>query len=611
MLFQPNIYSLLLVAVAVENLLLALIVGWRRRGQRGVEAFVITLLGVAIWSFTYSFEVGTPDLATKLIFIPIEYLGIVSVPVALTAFIAIYTGHDRYVTPRNLVLASIIPLLTLVFVSTNSYHGLYYRSISLDTTPVIPQFDPTYGPLFWVNWGYAYVLLVVSTFLLVRTAVRSVRVFRDQAVAMLLAAFTPWIGNALYIAGVGPFPGFDLTPFAFTITGLALGWSLLNLRLLDLVPDARDAVVESMDDAIVAIDMQNRIVDLNPAARRILGPAGDRAVGRTLAELMPEQQATIARFREVMQTHTELALRVDNAVRTYDLRISPIRDRRSRVTGRLIVLRDITSSKEAEQELAHAHNRALEALRVKSRILAIVSHDFRTPLSAITGYADMLKQGALGPVTDQQRATLDRIIASAYQLSGMVTELLDQAQLDSGTITLKIGPFDPAQFADAIRSTMAPKAAAKGLALDLRIAPDLPNPVRGDFARLAQVTGNLVDNALKFTERGGVTVSLRSFDAENWAIEVADTGPGIPADVLPQIFDPFWQADSTITRTKGGIGLGLAIVKQLTTMMHGRVEVDSTLDRGTCFRLILPLHPPTIFQMMKGAMPHEVRGTGH
>jgi PAS domain S-box-containing protein len=255
------------------------------------------------------------------------------------------------------------------------------------------------------------------------------------------------------------------------------------------------------------------------------------------------------------------------------------------------VISDITERKRAEEELAKAHQAALEASRLKSQLLANVSHDLRTPLNAILGYVDMLQEGIYGPVSDKQRSITQKIINSTTHLTSMVNKLLDQAQLEAGTLKLTKTSFAPHSLIDYAQATMGVLAEHKDLQLISDVAADMPVNLSGDLLRLQQIIANLVGNAIKFTEHGVVHLHLYRPDETHWVIQVADTGPGIPVEAQAHIFDVFWQVDGTATRRYTGFGLGLSIVKQLATIMGGQVQVESKLGQGSTFTVLLPLTP--------------------
>jgi signal transduction histidine kinase len=243
----------------------------------------------------------------------------------------------------------------------------------------------------------------------------------------------------------------------------------------------------------------------------------------------------------------------------------------------------------AERALALARDQALEASRLKSQLLANVSHDLRTPLGAILGHTEMLQRGIYGVLLDKQLSITQRIISNTTNLTEMVNKLLDEAQLEAGTLQLAISSFAPTELIEQLQTTVKVLAEAKGLQLSCHIAPDVPPNLSGDPDRLHQILTNLVGNAIKFTEQGAVKVHIYRPDKIHWAMQVSDTGPGIPAEAQSYIFEAFRQVDGTATRKHGGSGLGLSIVKQLTSMMGGQVMLESKIEQGSTFTILLPL----------------------
>lgn len=243
---------------------------------------------------------------------------------------------------------------------------------------------------------------------------------------------------------------------------------------------------------------------------------------------------------------------------------------------------------ERETALAQARDEALAASRFKSRILANVSHDLRTPLNGVLGYADMLQEGVYGPLNARQQAAEARILAHARHLVSLIDSLLDQALLEDNRLELSRLPFSPAAVLDEVESIMGVMAQKKGLALITEVDPALPDTLTGDSRRLRQIMVNLVENAVKFTEQGQVRVRLYP-EAARWVIEVTDTGRGIPAAAQATIFDPFQQVDGSTTREKRGVGLGLSIVRQLTALMGGEIHLASQVGQGSTFAVALPL----------------------
>lgn len=251
----------------------------------------------------------------------------------------------------------------------------------------------------------------------------------------------------------------------------------------------------------------------------------------------------------------------------------------------------IVERQRAAEAARIARDQALDASRFKSELLAKVSHELRTPLGVILGFAEMMDAGIYGPTTDKQKDALGKIIERDKRLTQLVGDLLDQSQFESGKITLQKSPFSPQQLTENIQMSLGEMAENKGIDLNVNIDPNLPNSLMGDGARIEQIMTNLVNNALKFTETGFVSLSAYVASPQEWVIEVEDTGMGIPERAQRYIFEAFRQVDGSATRNHEGFGLGLSIVKQITDAMNGNIELQSQVGKGSKFTVTLPMIP--------------------
>ncbi|KFC66947.1 Multi-sensor hybrid histidine kinase [Bosea sp. LC85] len=247
--------------------------------------------------------------------------------------------------------------------------------------------------------------------------------------------------------------------------------------------------------------------------------------------------------------------------------------------------RDISARIAGEQALEEARSRAESANEAKSRFLATVSHEFRTPLNGILGMADLLNDTRLDP---EQTTYVRALRTSGEALLGLVDDILDFAKVEAGRLELAEERFDLGQLVETVSELMAPRAQAKGLEIASFLTPDLASHWIGDRDRLRQILLNLVGNAIKFTETGGVGIRVARA-GKAVAISVSDTGPGIPPGRLQAIFEEFEQADSSAARRHDGTGLGLAIVRRLVTLMGGSVTAENAPGSGAIFRVMLPL----------------------
>ena len=240
-------YTLPLFAAAASLLVIAFY-AWRRRGTPGARALALLMVAGAWWGSAYALSLSGADPPTRFFWADLKYLGVVAVPPAWLAFALDYTDRGRYLTPRNLSLLAIEPLVTMLLVFTNDAHGLFW--ISRDPVAIEPL---SWGPWFWIHLAYSYLLVGVGTAFLVWALISSAHLHRGQRAALLLGALVPWVGNAANVSGLIPTRYPDPSPFTFIVTGAAFSWAMFRYGLLDIAPVARDALVEGMRDGMMVL----------------------------------------------------------------------------------------------------------------------------------------------------------------------------------------------------------------------------------------------------------------------------------------------------------------------------------------------------------------------
>ncbi len=249
---------------------------------------------------------------------------------------------------------------------------------------------------------------------------------------------------------------------------------------------------------------------------------------------------------------------------------------------------NIAALEESVKEARRATALAREASRLKDEFLATMSHELRTPLNGIMGFCGILSEGMGGEIDEDARHMVDRIMENSERLLSMINDVLDLAKIESGRMELAWVSISPRALVERWASEMGPLAEQSGLSFEYSLDPSLPDTIYGDPERLTQIARNLLTNAIKFTEKGSITLSLKQQDG-SWIIEITDTGVGIPPHALNYIFEKFRQVDSSTTRAYQGSGLGLAIVDDLCKMMGGSVKAKSDLGKGSTFTVTLPL----------------------
>ncbi len=358
----------------------------------------------------------------------------------------------------------------------------------------------------------------------------------------------------------------------------------------------KGAILESALDCIITMDLDGRVTEFNPAAERTFGYRRADVVGKELGSLIVPpalremHRRGLAQYREtgegaVLGKRIEInAMHADGHEFMVELAITPIQI--GGTTMFTAYLRDITERLRAAEDLRKAKEAAEAANLAKSGFLANMSHEIRTPMNGILGMTELALNTQLTP---SQREYLAMVKNSAESLLALLNDLLDFSKIEAGKLELENVAFDLRDTLGDTMQTLATRASEKGLELALHVRPDVPDALVGDPFRLRQIVVNLVGNALKFTERGEITVRVESDGAsETTALlrfAVADTGIGIPPEARARIFSAFEQGDASTTRRYGGTGLGLAIASRIVDLMGGEIKVESEVGRGSTFSL--------------------------
>jgi two-component system sensor histidine kinase/response regulator len=352
-------------------------------------------------------------------------------------------------------------------------------------------------------------------------------------------------------------------------------------------------LIDHLPDNIFFKDTQSRIILDNPAHRQLLGAANQEEVrGKTDFDFFPpdlagryyaDEQTIIASGQPLISTGEPTVDRQGDHHWLLTTKV-PLRDPQGQILGIVGINHDITRIKHAEEEMERAKEMAEAASRAKSEFLAIMSHEIRTPMNGIIGMTELALDTDL---TSEQREYLSMVRESSETLLTLINDILDFSRIEAGKLDLEITEFDLPDTLNNTLKALALRAHQKGLELACRVPPEIPSVLLGDPGRLRQILINLVGNAIKFTERGEVVLSVEadslSDDSANLHFAVTDTGVGIPKEKQALIFEAFAQADSSMTRRYGGTGLGLAISSRLAEMMDGRIGVESQLGEGSTF----------------------------
>jgi signal transduction histidine kinase len=522
-------------AAAAVSAVLAALAWRRRRASRTVPAFVALMLGQTLWALGDALELSCADRPTKQLGLDLMIVGLVATPLSLLAFVLQYTGRAHWLRPRNLVWIGFVPVVTVILVWTNPWHHLYWRSVEPKLVHGAWTAVVEHGVWFWVNlvWCYAELALVLG--LLLRVVVRSPGIYRAQAGLLIVGMMVPWALNVIDLAGFSPVPRLDLTSIAFCVTGLTVVPALLGLQILDVVPWARDQVVQGMRDAVIVLDPKSRIVEVNRAARWLLHLAADEIAGVEVSRAFQHWPALAERLQSPDSAIFQVAGPDPETDELFDASLSSLRAGDA-LAGRVLILQNATARRDAErqrewlsaEQAARAHAEA--ASRSKDWFLATLSHELRTPLAPVMAAVSAMLDDPAVPAW--LRPTLELVGRNVALEARLIDDLLDLTRITEGKLRLDFEVVDAHALIVQARDICAEPIEASGqrVVLDLRAEA---HHTWADPARLQQVFWNLINNAVKFSPRGG-TLTIRTSNGAaagagpcRLVIEISDTGIGI------------------------------------------------------------------------------------
>jgi len=657
---------------------------WRKRQQAEALIFGVMMIALSWWSLFYALNISGANLETQYLFNRLKYIGVMTVPPLWLILALQYTRSQSTLHRRNIVLIFLPVALLLPIVMTNHWTHLWWPQIWAGEFDGRPALMSTHGTFYYIHVVIGYLYIISGLWLYVRFYLRAQRIYRFQAALMIVGATIPLTASIVTQLDLSPLP-WGLDSFVFALSGLLMAVAIFRYRFLDIMPVARQAIVEQIPDGVIVIDANGRVVDANPAARALMGAEEGTLVGQPLE--------AVARIPKVRQTLLDIIQPGADWTRTRDVHLSgrvlsisatelshdaPLSS--TRAVGQIILVRDITERvaaqiklealyQQAEMErerlaltigtasdaivLLDAHSKILasnpaarlilqteqreqfppalqtvldqaqkrnevtkteidigeqsfhvaaapaagaglvltmhdvtpfkQLARLKDEFVSTVSHDLRSPLTSILGYAQIAQLETISQQSKQR--ALERIEAAVLRMTDLISDLLDLASLEAG-IKHETEPIALDKLARAAIEDLEGAALAKGLAIqsDLGAHP----PIQANPQLLMQVWRNLIGNAIKYTKEGTITVRVKVVD-DSVRGQVTDTGIGIsPADI-PYVFDKFYRAKRPYAQGVSGTGLGLALVKSIVESYGGRVRVESEPKVGSTFTFTLPL----------------------
>ena len=530
----------------------------RRRDALGAVPLGVMVGGEFVWALCTLVTTVLPGTTVALFASKLSYVGVVMVVAGLSVFALEFTGNDQYLGPKTYALLSVEPVGVMIGVWLDP--GNLFRTTVGRTAAEVSGWAVEHGPLFWAHTAYSYVLLGVSSLLLIQFALRSETLYRQQIYGILVGVFTPWIANAVYLTEQLPF---DPTPIAFSFVGLGLYWAVFSADFLEISPVAHSAMVDSINCGVYVVDCQDRLVELNEKGRKILGVDDeDTVVGQSVRELLADVPVALERYRTLSDATEESTVELQVDDRYFDVQVTPLYNERDRLVGRVFLVYDITRQREREHELER-RNREL------NWFASVVSHDLRNPLNVASGTLDLARETG----EEQHFETVEQSLDRMERLIEEVLMLAEGGDADTEVVRLD-------DVARQAWEHVATGDAALNVETDRRLLANRD--------QLLQLFENLYRNSIEHGTDSPGAAPARTDGAPPLTVTVgdlpdgffvADDGPGIPAEERDEVFEHGYSTGSE------GSGLGLTIVEHVTSAHGWAVAATESEEGGARFEI--------------------------
>ena len=583
--FTFNIYAILLLIFGSITIALAYFI--YRKGGNAVRWFSLMMFSNAIWSIAYGFELASSDISQIKMLLNIEYIGIATLPLNWFLFCLHFSGKECwYKKPLNLISILIFPIATILMVWTNSYHHLHYTSYKMATNTPFPMIDLVPGIWYRIFTIYFYLIMACGCFLLWMKFRKSDPIFRKQNYSLIIAAAIPWIANVAYLLGIRPLGYVDATPFAFIITSFLILIGIYRFKLFDIIPLAREKVLELMQDGFFVLDNEYRIIDYNHSIKRYINYTDDvKLIGASLENLFPNQP----NFLNMLKTHSpgkiDLEVIVNNKKLYLEADVIFLNDNKINNDFSIIKLQDLTAYK---REAIRTKEQATELERLnqlKDRIFSIIAHDLRGPL---VNLSEVLKMIANDQISNEEFKNISPTLSKDIIYT---TDLLEnilhwsRSQLRGYGINKEI--FNLRNLIINEINYHLPAAYLKKIKIIHDVFPG--EMAYADMLMIQIVIRNIINNAIKFCNEGCEIHITAAYQKNNsMLVCIQDNGVGIPENILNKLFK-----DENIT-TRGtlnekGTGLGLLVCKDFMKRNDGDISVTSIEGKGAKFCITIPV----------------------
>jgi PAS domain S-box-containing protein len=561
----------------IEFLAVAFAVGtiavlWRYKKSQEVVYLIFIEVFAAIWALFCGLEFMADDLESKKFWSQLSYFGFSFLPLFYFLFTTAFSQKYHIITPRNLAALSVIPFVTIPLALTNDFHHLIWKNVALNSEMNMMIIE--HGPWFWIFWSYSITLIFAGLFNLFRSVYEFAAYYRSQVGTLLIATLIPLAGNVMYITGLNPIPGFDWTPVLFIFTGFVITFGIIRFRMFNLVPFARNKLIDTMSDGVIVVNSEGFIEDFNPAVAQIFNFYTKPIIRKRFSSIFSAYPDLVTALEEKKGNLVEIKTGGETGKQNYyQIRISPIHDRNRQFSGHLLQINEITWLKETEQNLKEEIEKRGRLIEDLDAFAHTVAHDLRNSLGLVNSSSEVIETSLAEGNTEAIHEFAGIIKSASQKAMQIINELLILAAVSHQEIERK--PLDMAQI------FFSAKNQVNDLILNNNAQISFPEkwPTAFGYATwVEEVWVNYITNAIKY---GGsppvIKVGANESGAEKIRFWLLDNGDGIAPEDQSRLFRKYVRL---APQKAEGYGLGLSIVKRIIEKLDGQVGVESTGKKG-------------------------------
>lgn len=584
--FTFNSYAITLIVCGITTLIFSYNL-FRKKGET-VRLFGLMMVSNAIWSLGYGLELASTTYSQMRFLINFEYIGITTLPVNWFLFCLHLSGKDYWYKKRlNLSLLLGFSVLTIILVWTNDFHHLHYRKIAVNYLGPFPMLVMEPGIWYRCFTVFFYLLLALGSYLILKTFNKADPIYRRQNYTIFFAALIPWMVNLAYLLGIRPFKSLDLTPFAFIVTIVLIALAIYRFKLFDIIPIAREKVLDLIQDGYLVLDDQNRAIDCNLSFKKYL-PDNEkhRIIGRHIESLFPEQ-AELHNFIN-NQYAGKIEIRMEIQGKTYDLEADVMYLNANQVSkeATVIKLQDLTALKEEALKSKLQTEELKKLNKLKDKVFSIIAHDLRGPLVNLSEVLKMLNTGMISIAEFKDLSP--KMSSDILYTTDLLENILHWSRSQLKGYGINKVHFELRNMIINEVNYHKPSATLKRINIIHDVFPGII--VYADILMIQIVVRNILNNAIKFcNEACEITISAVYDEAHKMMIcIIEDNGKGMSKEAVDLLFS------GTSVSTRGtlnekGTGLGLVICKDFMERNNGMLLATSVPDKGSKFYLYLPI----------------------